>query len=63
MFDFQKRKAKLIQDINTQRVEIERIEAALEEARTLLSRLEGAVMLCDEVAAQQGKELQAPPQE
>jgi len=63
MVNFVERKKKLVQDINTQRVEIERIEAALEEARTLLARLEGAAMLCDEFAAQQTKELQAPPQE
>lgn len=56
MIDFQERKRKLVQDINTQRVEIERITQALEDARMLLSRLEGAVLLCDEFIAEQAKE-------
>lgn len=55
MIDFQERKRKLVQDINTQRVEIERIAQALEDARMLLARLEGAVLLCDEFIAEQAK--------
>lgn len=53
MIDFSDRKQKLTQDINAQRAEIERIEAALESAKTLLARLEGASLLCDEFIAQQ----------
>lgn len=62
MINFQERKTKLVQDINAQRTEIERIEAALTEAQTLLARLEGAALLCDEFAAQQAKEQQAAQQ-
>lgn len=61
MINFAERKKRLVQDINTQRSEIARMEAAVRDAQVLLSRLEGAVLLCDEFIAEQEAEKQPVP--
>lgn len=53
MIDYRERKKKLVQDISTQESVIKRIDAELVNAKALLSRLEGAVMLCDEFIAEE----------
>lgn len=54
-----KRKETLIQDFNAQKVVIERMETELATARVTLSRLEGALLLCDELLRQ--PQAPAPP--
>lgn len=55
MINFAERKKALIQDINTQRTEIARLEAMVKDAQVLLARLEGAALLCDEFIAEQSQ--------
>ena len=58
MINFTERKKSLLQDINTQRTEIARLEAMVKDAQVLLARLEGAALLCDEFIAEQEAEQQ-----
>mgnify|MGYP003545913937 CR=1 FL=1 len=62
MIDYKERKKKLVQDISTQESVIKRIDAELANAKAMLSRLEGAVMLCDEFIAE-GQVTPATPAE
>lgn len=61
MISFAERKKRLLQDMNTQRNEIARLEAAARDAQALLLRLEGAALLCDEFLAEQELEQQPTP--
>lgn len=61
MIDYKERKKKLIQDISAQESVIKRIDAELAKAKTLLSHLEGAVMLCDEFIAEEQQVTPATP--
>lgn len=61
MISFSERKKRLLQDINTQRIEIARLEASVRDAQALLMRLEGAALLCDEFMAEQEAEKQTTP--
>ena len=53
MIDFTEKKKGLIQDLNAQKVKIDSIEDQLESEKVLLARLEGAIMLCDQLANEQ----------
>lgn len=53
----QERKKGLIADLNAQKVFIERMEAEMAAAQVTLNRMEGAILLCDELL-----KLQTPAQ-